>query len=353
MGGVDGVTRVWNPTTGERIWELAATDTMPWTSGNGNKVIGRSERLDFNRSGTLLASRIGERIAIWSMESGKRIGTIKASRLPPTLAFIDDSSFVASGDSGVLEIYSRPGAAPIWKVKTPLQSLTRIEPTSDGRWLILKGTGDTAFLWSLTDGRIAQEFALPYWSGMGAFAISPDGKTFAATGGAGGLFVWDIKTGKPMRSFQKVQPTVFKAWFTADGRSIVTQAWSDSVLRIVDLDGRTAVPTQARWGAYNWQPTPLPPGRVLGSVVGFVRDSANKPIAGADIAIFDGNRPGSAPLARTSTNAGGHYLLQNVKVPHVTVRVMMRGFAPDVGYAHLPAEMGQVDFVLKPVRSGS
>lgn len=90
-GGLDGVVRVWNPLTGERIWTLPATDTMSGTV-NGRKVVAASAAIDFNDSGSLLANNVGERVAIWSMETGKRVNTFKEGWWYAKFQFIDDAS---------------------------------------------------------------------------------------------------------------------------------------------------------------------------------------------------------------------------------------------------------------------
>jgi WD40 repeat protein len=357
VGGLDGVVRVWNPLNGQRIWAFAATDTALGTV-NGRKTVARSQGLDFNQSGTLLANLVGEKVAIWSTVSGKRFGTFSEGWWYPKFLFIGDSSFIASADSGQMRLYPRLGAPPIWRVRAPVQTFEWMERSPDGRWLVLNGQSDAAYLLSLSDGQLAHKITIPRWFGFGAIAVSPDGNTLATSGGADGLYLWETKSGQPLRSFQKYPNILLKAWFTADGKSIVTYAMYDTVFRIVHLDPSSgpygapnSVPVQAWWGANSW---PVPsPGRSLGSIVGFVRDSAHKPIVGADIAAFDGDKPGSAPLARTTTNAAGRFLLQNMKVRHVSVRAMMRGFAPDARNTHLALQEVEVSFELKRDPSGS
>jgi len=346
VGGVDGVVRVWNPLTGQKLWTLPAADTMSGTVA-GQKMVARSVALDFNRSGSLLANNVNELVAIWSMETGKRVATFKEGWWYSRFHFLDDSSFVASGDSGLFKIYPRPGAQPIGKFKTPLRNFEWMEPSADGRWLFLKGWSDTAYVWSLREGQLAHAVPIPPWFGHGAAAFSLEGDILATSGGASGLYLWDTKTGQPLRSFQKFPNIVLSAWFSVDGKSIIVAPMFDSVLRVVRLDAPTT-PAQALWPAGSWRQPPTSM-RTFGSIVGFVLDQAKKPIVGADIAIFDGDKPGGAPLATTITNAAGRYLLQDVPVRHVVVRAMMRGFASDVGYSHLPAQGAQVDFELKPV----
>jgi hypothetical protein len=350
-GGVDGVVRVWNPLNGQPVWTFAATDTMEGTV-NGRRVVAASQGLDFNQSGTMLANIISGRVAIWSTVSGQRLGTFKEGWWSPRFLFTGDSSFIASGDSGLVKVYPGFGAVPIWRIKTPARTFEWMERSMDGRWLVVNGWGDTLHLWSLTDGQPAHAIAVPHWFGFGAIAFSPDGNMMATSGGTQGLYIWDTKTGEPLRSFQKFPNILIRLWFTADSRSIVALAMGDTVLRIVHLDptgGRlgfpSAEPVQAWWGAY-LRP-PLPPGASLGSISGFVTDSAKKALVGAEVALFDGDRPGSPRIQLTRTNAAGRFLFQGVKVRHVTLRASKRGFASSEGYTHMPAQGASVDFILK------
>jgi WD40 repeat protein len=346
VGGSDGVVRIWSPLDGRRIWALPAGDTLDGTL-NGKKRVAPSGLLTFNQSGTLIANMLGRKTAIWSTVSGKRLGTHDGGFTGGKFVFLNDSSFIASADSGLMKIYPRLGAAPIWRVRTPVRNFNVMDRSPDGRWLVVKSWGDTAYLWSLTDGLPGQMLAIPSSFFLGGVAFSRDGNTIAMSGGANGIYLWDTRTGQPLRSFQKFRMSVQKAWFTADGRSIVAYAMADSVFRIVHLDSRRfAEPVQAWWGANSWPP-PATPGRVLGSISGFVRDTAKKAIIGAEVSLFDGDRPGSGPIAQTLTNAAGRFLFLDVKIPHVTLRGAKRGFATDVRYVHLPlANSG--DLILKP-----
>ena len=359
VGGTDGVVRIWNPIDGRRIWTFAATDTMAGTV-KGKRMIAPSLGVELNASGTLLANTVGDKVAIWSTVSGERVGTFNGGYWSTKLLFIGDTSFIASADSGLMKIYPRLGAAPIWRIRSSVQRFDVMDRSPDGRWLVVKSWGDTAYIWSLSDGQPGPRVPIPNWFGMGAVAFSPDGNMIAMSGGANGLYLWDTKTGQPLRSFQKYPMGVQKAWFTANGRSIVSYAMNDSVFRIVHLDppsrglsgALNVEPVQAWWGANSWPP-PQGPARSLGSISGFVRDSAKKAIVGADLAMFDGDRPGSPPIKRTTTNAAGRFLFQGIMVRHVTVRATKRGFAPGTRSTHLPAQGASVDFNLKPDLGGS
>ena len=345
VGGTDGIVRVWNPINGQPAWKLVAPDTMPGTV-QGRRIVAPSGGVTFNARGTLLANMAGGSTAIWSMDNGRLLGKHPGGWGAKFL-FVGDSSFAASSDSGLVKIYPRLGSAPIWRIRVPVQRFDVMERSPDGRWLVLKSWGDTAYLWSLADGQPGPRIPIPMWSGLGAVAFSPDGNTIAIAGGANGLYLWDTRTGQPLRSFQKYGMNIQKAWFTADGRSIISYAMADSVFRIVHLDARRMPePVQAWWGPDS-RPSWVTPGRPVGWIAGFVRDSAKKAIVGAEVSIFDGDKPGAGPVARTTTNAAGRFLFLDVMFQHATVRAAKHGFVTDIKYVHLPWGGDYGDIILK------
>jgi hypothetical protein len=293
--------------------------------------------LSFNESGTFLANTISDKTVIWSMTTGERLWTHQGNRDAKFL-FLGDSSFIASGGNGLVSIYPRPGAAPIRSVRIPAQLLVAIQRSSDGHRLILKSDRDTAYLWSLTDSLPGPGIAVPPWRGE-AIAFSPDGKTVAMAGGTNGLYLWETTTGVPLRSFH-FPSAVQKAWFTADGGCII--ALSSGSFLIVHLgdEGMSPEPVQARWEGYLLPANAPPHPR---SISGFVRDAGGKGIVKADISLYDGDRPGSARIARVSTNAAGYYFVQNVAPSHVIIQAEARGFARETKYVHVPTYSLPVD----------
>ena len=349
VAGVDGVVRVWNPLEGKRLQTFAATDTLP---GSATRAVARSIGVSFNPAGTMLASTVANHTVIWSTATGEQLGAHEAG-WNRNFMWINDSSFVAVADSGRFRIYPRLGAAPTASISTGLQYVNRMERSRDGRWLMLRGSGDTIFLWSLTDGKKSARLGIPNQFNTGPAAFSPDGNTLAVAGGPTGLYLWDTRTGSPLRNFLNYPWTMETAWFTADGNSIVTHSTNEEFFRIVHIDPTKALgdvakvpPVQAAWPAYI-DPATQVPGGSLGSIFGFVRHLGTRPIVGAEVSIFDGDKPGSAALAQTTTNTAGHYLLQGVKVRHVIVRVAKPGFATGSSYAHLPREATSTDFELQ------
>jgi WD40 repeat protein len=341
MGGVDGVVRVWDPLTGKRIATFGATESWP---GRNPKAVAQSHGLAFNRSGTLLANMIFDRVAIWSTVNGKRVGTIDGLGTRGFL-FIGDSSFISNADSGVMSIYSQMGAERIWTIRSPARRVEVMDRSPDGHWLVARSRGDTGYVWSLRDGQRGPLIVMPHWSSDVAPAFSPDGNTIAAASG-GSIYLRDIRTGQALSSVRNYQAWLLKMWFTADGKSVVSWGMNDTILRIIHLDPAIEKPVARDLGSIAWS-RPTAPGASLGSISGFVTDSSKRAIVGADIWIFDGDRPGSAPIDRTSTNAAGHFLLQRIKAHHVTVRAGKRGFVAGERDVHLPSDEANASMELK------
>jgi WD40 repeat protein len=200
----------------------------------------------------------------------------------------------------------------------------------------------------LSDGQLRGKFAIPGFSFRPNIAFSPDGKTIAIPA-LDGLYLWETATGKPIRSFQNYPRGIQRSSFTADGRGIVTSSMYDTVLRVVYLDGRAAPSAQHPWPG-NAVPAHMARNGYLGSVTGFVKDTADRPIVDAEIAIFDGDRPGSPPLFHASTNAAGRFLVQLVRSRHLSVRASKPGYLAEIRYRHMPSEGPSTDFSLKPER---
>jgi hypothetical protein len=78
-----------------------------------------------------------------------------------------------------------------------------------------------------------------------------------------------------------------------------------------------------------------------------VRDAEGKGIVKADISLYDGDRPGSARIARVSTNAAGYYLVQDVAPSHVIVQAKKLGFAREINYVHVPTYGIPVDLKMR------
>ena len=130
-------------------------------------------------------------------------------------------------------------ARPNLVVQLGHQALSTAELSADGKLLLTGGGGDSqARLWDVKSGKELRVF-----QGQGAadftFArirprFSPDGRCVTLADGANSVQIWDVATGKVVKSLIGHTGPVFSAEFSRDGRHILT--WSkDRTVRLWDF----------------------------------------------------------------------------------------------------------------------
>jgi WD40 repeat protein len=206
----------------------------------------------------------------------------------------------------------------------------------DGRTFAVHGWGDTVFLWSLAEGP-GRALPAPGFA-MGVAAFSPDGNTIAIAGGLFSLYLWDTRTGAPIKAFHNFPNTLFGAWFTDDGKAIITLSAFEDRFRIVYVDPAARPAGQAIIDDSLTAQLPLgpPPSTAPRPIGGVVTGPGpnQRAVAGADVTISDGAAP-DAVIARTTTSPGGYFSFNGIRFTHVIFRVRKPGFAPGVKYIHL------------------
>jgi tetratricopeptide (TPR) repeat protein len=109
-------------------------------------------------------------------------------------------------------------------------SLNFVAFSPDGQKALTGSSRDMAILWDVATGKQLRSFRedplWPSWtessaSGMSAGALSPDGKT-VLTASASGLMLWDVATGKALHSIKRGGFPVQALAFSPDGRKVLT-----------------------------------------------------------------------------------------------------------------------------------
>jgi WD40 repeat protein len=167
-------------------------------------------------------------------------------------------------------------------------------------------------------------------------AFSPDGQTIAVAGGMFGLYVYDTRTGAPIRAFQNFPGALSAAWFSSDGKSIVTVSHFDDRFRVVYVDPNARPVTENIFDDSLTAKLPLgpPPSTAPKTIAGIVSGANQRAVAGAEVEISDGDAPASV-IARTTSSSGGYFSFPGIRFRHVVFRVRKSGFAPAVKYVHV------------------
>ena len=365
VGGVDGIVRVWRPRDGGKVFSLSLKDSAdvareraanpPRSTEPGIQPLPpnwyrAAKEVVFNRRGTRLATTNNFSTIVWSLTSGQKLAEFPiGSQFYRKVLFVGDEGLLMTGDSGRVTFRSSLDATPVTRVGARSAVTEHVAMSPDGRTIALHGYGDSVFLWSVDNGP-GPVLRFPGFI-TGVMAFAPDGKSAAVAGGMFGLYVYDIRTGAPIRAFGNFPGPISGAWFTADGKAIVTVSTFDDRFRIVYVDPKARPAEQAIFDDSLTAQLPLgpPPSTSPRTIGGNVSGPNQRAVGGAEVSISNGDAPDSI-IARTTTSPGGYFSFNGIRFRHVLIRIWKPGFAPDTAYIHVNRweNDGPWGIVLKP-----
>lgn len=179
---------------------------------------GEVRTVSYSPKGKLIASAgVDETIRLWNPESGENVTILRGhDGLVSSIAFSADGKklFSGSGDATV-RLWSIEKEQQIWSADTPQTRMQTPMVRDVFGFETPPGPFHTlAFQWVLT------------------VAYSPNGKTLASSGSSDGTIqLWDVSTGKHLRTLKGHTDTVRTLAFSPDGKTLVTGS-EDDTLRI-------------------------------------------------------------------------------------------------------------------------
>jgi WD40 repeat protein len=106
--------------------------------------------------------------------------------------------------------------------------------TPDGRWIVSASWDKTLKVWDLETGRELR--TLEGHSGpVSRVAVSPDGRWAVSASADNTLKVWDLETGRELRTLEGHSGVVFGVAVSPDGRRVAS-ASEDHTLKVWDLE---------------------------------------------------------------------------------------------------------------------
>ena len=228
----DGMTRLLDPATGERLRTLAQGDAI-W--GHGNAVWG----VTFSADGRLLATASGGMLSgtacLWDPATGERLRTLDHGNAVWGVAFRPDGRLLTTAGGS-----SFGGTACLWDPATgkPLRTLAHDSRVSgvafspDGRLLATASADKAARLldtwWDSTGEPLR---TLAHDSRVSGAAFSPDGRLLATASEDKAARLWDPATGDCLRTLTGHADGVSAVAFSPDGRLLAT-ASADKTARL-------------------------------------------------------------------------------------------------------------------------
>jgi RNA polymerase sigma factor (sigma-70 family) len=158
---------------------------------------GRIDGASFSPDGKTLALASMQGVTLWDLATGKEVRRLSA---PGVSALLNNESVAFS---------------------------------PDGKLLAASGGGaQTVHLWEASTGKHLHALAHPDW--VHRLAFSPDGKALATTTSGArekALHLWEVRTGRRIRTFEGHANTIFSVAFSPDGKTLAS-AGGDSTVRL-------------------------------------------------------------------------------------------------------------------------
>jgi len=226
-----------------RIWDVATGGSLLTLDGHTGIIWA----LAFSPDGQMLVSVSSDKTAkIWDWRSETLLQSLTFPGEVVNVVFSPDGQTLAVG--GVDESQNQLSDAAIWtfevnswkpllKYHEYLNALA-MAYSPDGRWLIGGGTSRNVQVWRTSDG--TSVYTLNHAHQVSDIAISPDSST-AATATCitsvdtdcteGGIWLWDLSTGRLLNKLRGFPSMVENVAFSADGSSLIA-ASRNGTLRI-------------------------------------------------------------------------------------------------------------------------
>jgi WD40 repeat protein len=220
----DFVIRLWDMTNGQFIGILDGHTGIVWG-------------VAFSPDGRLLASASSDRTAkIWDWQNRVLVKSLDFPGEVVSVSFSPDSQSLAVG--GVDEKQNQIQLAAVWtysvgtwqpQVKFPEYiDVTALAYSPRGGTLVGGGTSRNVQVWRASDG--TPVYTLSHAHQVSKAAISPDGSTVAtatcitvvnAECSDGGIWLWDLPSGKLIRKLNGFADFVENVAFSSDGSSLI------------------------------------------------------------------------------------------------------------------------------------
>ena len=228
-GGLDGVARVWDTTTGRLATTLA---------GHSQEI----NTVRFSRDGTRILTGSEDGSArVWEVSSGKEVCAIRHERGVRDAEFNPDGDRIvtASLDHIARVADSRTCVTSV-ELKGHRDGVARASFSGDGRRILTTGFDDITFIWDVATASVVATLRHP---GANFGLLSPDGSRAVTAGLDGAPRLWNVETGAPVALLGGVELGGGRASFSPDGARVLV-AGVQPAARVFDVQTGSPV---AEW----------------------------------------------------------------------------------------------------------
>jgi WD40 repeat protein/serine/threonine protein kinase len=230
-------------------------------------------KLTFSPDGKQLAAAGIEGLGLWNVESGQLVRTFKGHQgMATDVVFSPNGRRLASaGLDGTIKVWETAGRRDTISIPEEKTRVSKIFLSPDGRIAIRGLRQATMQVWNAENGErlgnpLKHEHKLINWD------FTADGKRLALTDEGKNITIWDVATGKAVRSFQHDGPAGWiptnlspdGKWFACPGPAGLLKVWDTE--KGVELRTVKGFKEPARCGDFSPNDTRLAVGDSSGVV---------------------------------------------------------------------------------------
>ena len=241
IGDFAGITRIVDATTGRTLATLSKHDAI-------------INAVAFSPDGKILAAgSFDGTITLWDVAAKKeRPGLLIAGEQIVGMAVSSSGKFLAAttwqGNVAVWDLATRElmhkERAIMNEGVSSLGVAQAVAFTPDEKGLVTGSADHSVRLWNLESGKAIRSFD-GHRAWVQNVAIDPRGETLASSDGRGLVLHWNLKTGEQLAELAAHKSACFGLTFSPDGKQLSTAGW-DRTVKIWDVSKREVIITLER-----------------------------------------------------------------------------------------------------------
>lgn len=211
LASAGDAVKLWNVATGREVRTLQGPPDFIFS-------------VAFSPDGKTLGSAGGkdQRLSLWNVATGELIRTVDTLTL--FLAFSPDGKVLASGDGKVVKLWDCASGQQAKNLEGHGKWVLVFASSADGKTLTT-GSGDkTIKLWNLVAGQ-ALSSLIGHTGEVSALAFSPDGNTMASGGRDNTIKLWNVSSGEEVGTLSGHTKAVSGVEFSPDSRTLASVSW--------------------------------------------------------------------------------------------------------------------------------